>query len=270
MVLAGALATLDDYFDTRKVRSVVRYRLGDLYSALSPSSDGIEFPGDVKRVCLHHLRKTGGTSLAFAFYSLSGTDAKAVEKMVSRFTFAKVGGYRFVAHNEKLISGGKFTFASSHKPMYVTNPPSVGTFGVTILRDPVQRLVSLYRYLSDTRSDDGFAHRARDEQRAWAVDGYHGFLDQIPNFHLMNQLYSFSREGNVDEAVEAASSLHMILRTESLDQGCLELSARLGVPLELSRFRESTLPIELTQDEVDRTRELIEPEARFVEKVGLL
>jgi hypothetical protein len=95
-----------------------------------------------KRVYHFHVRKTAGTSLNSAFWALGGLDTQRL----STSPEATGRGLKFARHDLGLIAAGDYFFASSHEPAHrVELPPD--TFTVTILRDPVARVVSYYRYL---------------------------------------------------------------------------------------------------------------------------
>jgi hypothetical protein len=255
-MLPEVLGRLDHVVDTRKARAAVRHRVGDLQSRLGPDSAELDLPGGFQRIYFHHLRKTAGTSLILALYGPPGDERQEVVRRLARYTFARRGTYAYVTNNVKLINGGRFTFASSHLPSYVAKPPLSGTFRMTIFRDPVDRVVSLFRYLSDPSADEGHHFRAQEVQRRRTDEGYDRFLDQVPRFDLLNQLYSFSEQGSVDEALAEVSSLDMVLRTEQLDEGSAKLSDRLGLPIELGRARVSRTQFELSPSQWERTREL--------------
>jgi hypothetical protein len=105
-----------------------------------------------KRVYHFHVRKTAGTSLNAAFGALGGL---TVREMSTNPEVTR-NGLRFVANGE-LTKEGDFFFASSHDPAWrLCLPPD--TFTVTILRDPLARVVSYYRYLLWARANP----RARD------------------------------------------------------------------------------------------------------------
>ncbi|MGP0029273.1 MAG: hypothetical protein ACLPVF_02070 [Acidimicrobiales bacterium] len=252
------------------VRRTVGFRLGDVWALLTPSGSGIDLPDGYERVYFHHLRKTGGTSLIFSFLQLCGGDPHAIDRRLARFSFARHGAYRYVAYNARLINRGRYFFATSHLPAYRMNPPKEGTFRVTAFRDPVERVTSLFRYLAAPESDEGFATKAPDVQRRLAREGYDRFLDQVPRFDLLNQLYSFSADGDVDEAVRVVRSLEMVLRTERLVEGTAALSEVLGLPLQIGRQRSSRSEVELTAGQLERTREMTDPEYSMIEQIPVL
>jgi hypothetical protein len=228
-----------------------------------------DWPPEVRRVYQYHVRKSAGTSLLFAFYALGGEDPKAVEARLPRYHFTTSGGYTFVAHDKRLIARGHYTFGSSHLPAWDLQLPT-GTFTVTVLRDPVERALSLYRYLRDGGSDADYVFKAPPSQRRWADDGFGTFLDRVPPFHLCNQVHMFSRIGSVDEAADYISGLSFVLRTERLGEDLEQLGQTLRLPLGARTERTSTRSELLSAAEYERLREALEPEYQLLERLEIV
>jgi hypothetical protein len=98
---------------------------------------------DQQRIYHFHVRKTGGSSLDAAFYALGGLEGLSVHRAAG----GVVGnGLKFVGSNKPIIEQGDYFYGTSHFPAWwLELPPE--TFTLTILRDPVSRVVSYYRYL---------------------------------------------------------------------------------------------------------------------------
>ena len=249
-------------------RTTLRRHVGNRLWALSAMLPHAEWHSDeYRRVYLYHIRKTAGTSIAFAFMRLAGVDPYLIENRLSRFAFAQTNGYRYVAHNEELIRQGKYFFAFSHFPAYVVNPPKVGTFKFTVLRDPVDRVVSLYRYLACPDADASFSLTAPIEERRWAVDGFDRFLDQIPPYHLTNQLHMFSRSLSVNEAVDCLNKLDMVLHAERINCDLTRLQEALNLQFSLKRERRSLFHFTPTDAQCDRLNELLRLEFEMLRQI---
>jgi hypothetical protein len=260
--LESTFERLDAFIDTRALRSNLRTGVGESLSrvAILTARPKEAIAGDFDRFYFHHVRKTAGTSIAVAFFALSGSDPRTIERRLYRYAFTRMGGMRFVGPNARLIQGGRYFFAVSHFPSYVARPPTAGTFSFTVLRDPVQRVVSLYRYLRSEDSDEGFTFRAPPGEQSWARGTLADFLDQLPQAELLRQLYMFSPDGRVSETVDTLGGLQLVMYTEELKSGIDLLNQRTGLSLEVGRERVSTASLAIPQQHLDRAREMLDPE----------
>jgi len=253
----------------RTVSHKAGFHLGQTIGALTgPVARNAWSHGEYRRIYMYHIRKTAGTSVAFAFMRLSELDPHLIEERLARFSFAQGNGYRFVV-GPRLIRQGNYFFAGNHSPCYLIGLPQTGTFRFTIVRDPVDRVISLFRYLAGPSADSALASKAPMEEIRWASDGFDRFLDRVPSFHLSNQLYMFSESGSVDEAVDRLGGLDMVLRTERLDCDLPRLESALNLSLSLSRERVSLFPFAPTSAQRDRLQELLAPEIEVLRQLRL-
>ena len=222
---------------------------------------------DYRRIYMYHVRKTAGTSVAFALMRLAHADPHLIDRRLARFCFAQGNGYRYVANHEALLRQGKYFFAFSHLPAYYVELPQVGTFRFTVLRDPVERVISLYRYLASPEADSSYSHKAPIEERRWAMEGFDRFLDRVPNQHLTNQLHMFSRSSSVNEAIDCLSQLDLVLRTEHIDRGVSDLQEALGLRFSLTRERSSLLPFTPSDAQRSRLHDMLIPEFDILRQI---
>jgi len=252
-----------DSKDVVLLRSRVRTSAAEVLSRTAqwaPRSKEV-LTGDYERIYLYHVRKTAGTSISMAFFALSGRDPRKVERKLFLFSFVRSGGIRYVEHNAQLIRGGRYFFGVSHLPCYEARPPKRGTFAFTVLRDPLSRVVSLYKYLRSSEADAGMAFGAPAAERAWARGTFGQFLERVPKEDLLGQLFTFSSSGTVAEAVEEIGSLELVMRTESLSDGIEALTVATGVHLNVGHDRASTSRgVAITESELDLARTLLVPE----------
>jgi hypothetical protein len=220
-----------------------------------------------RRIYFYHLRKTGGTSLVRSFLALGGEDPETVHWRMKRPPHATTsGGFVFVGADRRLIERGDYYFGWSHAAAWwLAVPPD--TFRITVLRDPLQRMVSLYRYLADPRADAGQPFPAPSVQRAWAADGFSTFLDRLPRRDLLVQLGSFSESFDVEEAAGRIAACEAVIMTPDLDRATARLGSQLGVELEARRERSSVSRLELTEADLSRLREVLEPEYRLMTRL---
>lgn len=261
--------TLDSLVNTQPLRSNARTGLGRALSAVAEWTPrpNEQLLGGYERIYFHHIRKTAGTSLVFAFFGLSGLDPHKIERRLFWCAFTRAGGVRLVEGNPTLIHEGRYLFATSHFPGYVAQPPTEGTFQFTVLRDPVKRVVSLYRYLRSAESDNGFVFKAPDEERKWASGTFHQFLDRLPREDLLRQLYMFSPVGDVSETVDELGKLQLVMRTDAIADGVDALTEQTGLRLSVGHQRSTVVSEELTESELDHARVVLESEYEMLEQL---
>jgi hypothetical protein len=255
-----------------------------------------------KRIYHYHVRKTGGTSMNAAFWALGGFDSLACKgrhhSLVGR------SGLRLVGGDLKLISEGDYFFAHSHAPAHLVSLPP-DTFTITILRDPVARLMSYYRYLLWARANPG----ARDLDPAidWVrmtqstmLDGrvrrfilqvpprrragrarsaalrrlpyrtpgsFQNLMKHIPPQHLLNQLYMFSERLDPVEAADNALACSAVCFTETFEDDLGYIAHALDLNLEAKRERSFGDRVQLDDDEIAQLRERLAPEYKMLERV---
>ena len=225
-------------------------------------------PGHYERIYHYHIRKTAGTSLNSAFWGLAGLDLAS-----ARGGRIFANNLVYVRHNQELIEEGAWFFANSHIPAHCLKLPP-NTFTVTVIRDPLRRLISHYRYLVWARDDAANARRldpaysSLRREIAWLGDSFAEFLTRIPKRHALAQLYMFSKEYDVKDALERIHSCTSVCLTERFAEGIQLLANTLQLPLEVRRERQFGSPVKLSRSEEDRARELLEPESTFIETIS--
>jgi len=222
------------------------------------------FPGGFKRVYHHHVRKTGGTSLNRAFLGLGGEDPARVHwRMRGALHATRSNGLVFVAHDTPLLERGDYTYGWHHAPAWsLTLPP--GTFTVTVLRDPISRVLSLFRYLLDPDADKDQPFRAGKEERLRAAQGFESFVRATPAEDLLNQIYMFSARLNPDEAADGVRRCSAWFMTEHLNRGIDDLNKRLRVDLAHRWDRRSRPDDRLRDEYADLLRSVLAPEYEFL------
>lgn len=266
-------------------------------------SDG-KLPDSYQRVHHFHVRKTAGSSLDAAFWALGGPEVAEITKVQAAGRTVTGNGLNFVFHDAGLIAKGNYFYASSHAPAYQLRIPA-DTFTVTILRDPLSRAVSYYRYLLWARSNpqaydvepfiesllresgflDGRFHhfrrqlsRNRSEHpiRALGLERrrprgvtrtFANFLTLTPVRHLFTQLRMFSPHLDPREAADGALSCSMVCFTETFSEDLERLGTRLGLDLQQKREKSFVEKIELSQRELQLLRARLKPEYEMIDRV---
>ena len=219
------------------------------------------------RIYHYHIRKTGGTSLNHIFLSLG--DAKTeplyrslVQSFDNRlFKNKKV----FVGWSRKLIEKGHYFYAFSHTPMHKLRLPK-DTFTITILRNPVDRVISHYNmlleYIGGTEK-----HPTLQKEKEWFRNDFTEFLRRIPKKHLFRQLYMFSRSFDVDEAFENIIGLSHFFFTENFPKGISVLSKKLNMELKAVHIRKTRKRARLSRKELGVLRDILEPEISLYKRL---
>jgi hypothetical protein len=230
-------------------------------------SHAYRLPDGSERVYCYHIRKTGGTSLHYSFLALGHEDPHVVEQRLAASALRRTisGPYAFVAHQRRLLEEGSYFYGWSHLPAHRIAVPA-RTFTVTVLRDPVQRVVSLFWYLAEG-DRPGAAFPIPESERALSAKGFASFLDQLPKRDLLRQVFMFSPTFDVAEAVDRIGRCSYAFVTEEYESGVAGLARRLDLPLSDRRENVTRAPAKLGDEDLARLRELLEPEYAMIRQL---
>lgn len=258
LVFRGARSAL-------KARDGITIRLDPTYRRLAA---GYHLPDGTRRVYCHHIRKTAGTSLMLSFLALGGEDPEEVWARLNSQRLARTvsGPYVFASINRRLLTEGAYFFGRAHRPVE-RQPLPPDTCTVTVLRDPVARVLSYYDYLriGDAPDTPGQVSPA---ERAMTVGGFDAFLDRVPPQHLLTQLHTFSTRLDIDEAGERIAGCSVVFTTEGFAQGLSDLGQRLSLPLTVHRARVTGTRSQPAAAQVERLREMLEPEYELLRRLA--
>jgi hypothetical protein len=224
-------------------------------------------PGGVERIYCYHVRKTGGTSLHLSFLGLGGEDPLEVQRRIERSSLHRTtsGHYAFVAHQRNLLAQGHYFYGWSHLPAHrLTLPPR--TFTMTILRDPLERVVSYYNYLRQGDAP-GMAYPVGELERSLTSRGFGAFLDVVPKANLLSQLSMFSPTFDVPAATERIVGCSWVMFTDEYESGLSALAQKLSLALAPRRDRATKVVKDLPVPEGDRLREMLDPEYQMLAEV---
>ena len=216
----------------------------------------------------YHIRKTGGTSINFAF--LSNAAASDTEDFYQQLADKKnkrlIANKRvFVGWNKRLIERGKYFYAFSHIPVHKLHLPK-NAFTFTCLRDPARRVISHYKMLRYYQKNN-IAHPCMRIEGAWLGDSFDDFLEKIPKDQLMNQLYMFSKNYNIEEAQTRIRACSYYFFTENMEQGIADLSARLNLELPLSHQKKYDIELNINESQMTHLKEKLSPEYHLIKNL---
>ncbi len=249
------------------------YKIKNLLTPLIPSkenrrADFLFQQQKTPSIYHYHIRKTAGTSINFAFLAHSGAADinDFYQQLAQKNNQRLIANDRvFVGWNRRLIEGGKYFYAFSHAPVHELNIPK-NTFTFTCLRDPARRVISHYNMLCYYQKNN-IPHPCMRVEGAWLGDSLDDFLENIPKNHLMNQLYMFSKNYNLEEAEERVRACSYYFFTENIEQGIADLSAKLGLELELSHQKKYDFSAPVSESQLTHLKEKLAPEYRLMKRL---
>jgi len=216
----------------------------------------------------YHIRKTGGTSINFAFLSHAATPDTDdfYQQLSNKKNHRLIANERvFVGWNKRLIEEGKYFYAFSHMPAHEFRLPK-NTFTFTCLRDPARRVVSHYKMLRYYQKNK-IAHPCMRVEGAWLGNSFDDFLKNIPQNYLMNQLYMFSKNYSIEEAEARIRACSTYFFTENINEGMADLSAKLNLELTLSHQKKYDISIPISESQMTHLKEKLAPEYRLLERL---
>ncbi|MEO1093936.1 MAG: sulfotransferase family 2 domain-containing protein [Cyanobacteria bacterium J06638_28] len=225
------------------------------------------FPNNYRRIYHYHIRKSAGTSLNSAFWNLAGLTFQDI----GRQPVVHKGKFIFVRHSKKLINRGHYFYGSSHNAAHKLSLPDK-TFTITILRDPLKRLLSYYRYLSYIRYDplasakEPFFQEVYKESKCLG-GSFSEFLEKLHKRRLISQLYMFSETYDIDEATERIVQCSAVCFTETFSSDLAHLSQRLKLSLVENRDRSFKQAVEISASDLALARDALADEFQLIEQV---
>lgn len=225
-------------------------------------------PDEFRRIYLFHVRKTAGTSLVRSFLALGGEDPSAVERRIAGSLLSRTrSGQYVVTCGLGTLQQGSYFFGWSHMAGHRLRLPG-RTFTIALLRDPVARVLSYYRYLIAGDAGQGTGWRVQNDERALAGESFSDFLENIPDELLLNQLYMFSRRFDVSEAVDRIGECSAIMMTETYERDLRNLTLTLGLALGYRHERITALTkARIDENQLDALRDRLTAEYELLEKL---
>lgn len=226
-------------------------------------------PNGYERIYHFHIRKTAGSSINAAFRNAFEpfVHGSAKENLLHRREWIVHGGQIYVTHNKYLINRGDYFYGDGHACFEDVDVPE-RTLKLTIVRDPVKRVISYYRMLKYWQDFD-VQHRARGGEEKYLGGSFGEFLELVPPDKLLSQLYMFSKRLSVDDALSNAMKMNFIMTTEKFDSHLSVLSNLVKLKLKVYREKAGYGDVEICDRDMRRLCEYLEPEREFVDKISM-
>lgn len=228
-------------------------------------------PKGFDRIYHVHIRKSAGTSVNAAFWEMSGYNLRNI----GRKTILAGNDFVCVRNNSSAIEKGNYFYANSHQPLWsLSLKPK--TYVFCILRDPYSRLLSLYKYYLWIQSlDPKTAITEEPYYKSLIVESgcvgsnFEDFLSGVKKSDMLNQLYMFSANFVVSEAVSACNKLEGVFFQENFKNAIEQLSEISGFELSVRNERRTgnKINLEIGDYQKQRAMELLRDEYEFYDKM---
>lgn len=239
----------------------------NIYPLVFNKVNGRLSPNGFRRIYYNHIRKCGGTSINKALIRSLGGDETTYEKLAKN-VFNKInlpkGG--LVGWNTAAINRSSFFYAFSHEPLHKLRIET-DTFTICSLREPVDRVISHFRMLKDMVAE-GSTHIETKNEQDFAYGDFDNFLENITREHLEAQLFNFSGNYDVTEALsKLQTSINYIQDFSSVDKDLsLILGREFSLDIDYQHLRKSKTKFEPSEKELNKLRDMLTDEINFYEQ----
>ena len=99
----------------------------------------------------------------------------------------------------------------------------------------------------------------------WLGNGFSDFVENIPNEHLLNQLYMFSASFDKQEAFDRSVSIERYFFTDDFNEGVSLINQDLRLSLEPIHMRKTNLKQSLSGSAIRVLRDRLSAEYEFLD-----
>lgn len=258
----------------KKIKSSTKYKTVNRKVKLFINDKFIDnakyLPQGFDRVYHYHVRKSGGTSVNDAFWKKCNHSIDTVGREPLLLGNKK----SMVRLNKELIEKGNYFYGSAHFPYWqLSLKPK--TYSFTVLRDPYKRILSLYKYYKwieinsaehGLKFDPSFEHLKSQKHlfQANLVD----FIEVLSPKYLYGNIYMFSENLNVDEALDNLKNVNRILFQHKLSQDFTKVSKDLdlGMKIEKKLRKFNNENFDVSDHDIEYAKKTLEKDYDFYNK----
>jgi len=228
---------------------------------------------EYKRIYHSHIRKCAGTSFNKLIIGSYSTQEDSVRdeyySLICKNQFQNINGKIFAGFSSpQVISSGNYFYCWSHTPFW-SFKLQPDTFCITNFRDPLERLLSHYSMIKQYY-DEKVNHPGMRIDGKWLGESktFMEFIGNMPKSEKLAQLYHYSKNYSIDEAIENISKVDFIGRVETLTErgydALKKIIPQLNFPNEHLRKSKKQ---NISQVEIDYAKELLEEEYKLIKRV---
>lgn len=227
---------------------------------------------EYKRIYHSHIRKCAGTSFNKLILGKEcDQNQESRDKIYSslcRNSLLILNDKIYLCHNNHLINQGNYYYAFSHSP-YWSLKFDDDTFIFTNFRNPVKRVISHYQMIKEY-CDEGNNHSCMMTEGKWLGKDktFKEFLSNMPIQHSHAQLYHYSKNLDISEALVNIGRINFVGRVETLsEKGYQELGKicpNLTIPNEHLR---KSKPQKISEDDYNFAKEILKKEFDLIQNI---
>lgn len=217
-------------------------------------------------ICCYHIPKCGGTSfnqfLSHHFYG------QGLNEVLPGYTNQQLL-INFIQQDINLFP----YFSSNHIRSHKLLPPP-NYFTTVILRDPLDRLLSMYRQYFSCVQNGYFLEYIPAYNTLWKhypATGFVAWLHTIPACDVNYQLSTFSHSLSVEQAVKYCQTLDQIMWLEDLELGISKVAQKLALPLNIDNLpkdlNQSPRKTNFPEAVLAEAKQCLAPEIKFIEEL---
>ncbi len=112
-------------------------------------------------------------------------------------------------------------------------------------------------------------HPCMATEGKWLDNNFDDFLSKIPREHLLNQLYMFSPNFDISEAISNVNKLSQFFYSDTFHKGVDELNNKIGLSLEPIHIRKAIYHTQIPESSLAMLREMLHDEYQFLDSIRI-